>query len=345
VRTLTQRALNRALLARQLLLERARLPLPRALEAVGGLQAQYAPSMYLGLWSRLEGFTRPALTGALEDRSAIQATLMRVTIHLVAREDYWPFALATRDARRTWWVRARRGEPSAAAMAGAARTLRRRLAGGGEITRKELDALIGKDRAQGVGLWVDLVRKPPSGTWERRRADLFALAEDWIGPPDVRPADGAAHLARRYLAAFGPASRKDVASFTGIALAPLGKVLARLELRRFASEDGEELLDVPDGLLPHPETPAPPRFLGTWDANLLVHARRTGVLPEEHRPRIFGTKTPQSFPTFLVDGAVAGTWRYADGEVALSPFAELATADAAAVRAEADRLAAWHTAS
>lgn len=342
MRTLTRRELNRALLARQLLLERARLPLPRALEAVAGIQAQYAPSMYIGLWSRLEGFERDALTRALIDRSAIQATLMRVTIHLVSREDYWPFALATRDARRASWLRARRGEPTAAAMAGAARTLRRRLAGGEVIGRKELDALLGKERAQGIGLWVDLVRAPPSGTWERRRADLFALAEDWIGDPDVRPAAAAAHLVRRYLAGFGPAARKDVASFTGLPLTQVDKVLGRLELRRFAGEDGEELIDVPDGALPDPGTPAPPRFLGTWDANLLVHARRAGVLPEEHRPKLFDVKAPQSFPTFLVDGAVAGTWRYEEGEIALAPFGPLAPADEAAVRDEAARLAAFH---
>jgi hypothetical protein len=342
VRTLTRRELNRALLARQLLLERARMPLPRALEAVCGIQAQYAPSMYIGLWSRLEGFERAALTRALEDRSAIQATLMRVTIHLVSREDFWPFALATREARRARWLQARRGDPAASAMAGAARTVRRRLAGGGEIDRKELEALVGKDRAQGVGLWIDLVRAPPSGTWERRRADRFALAEDWIGPPDVRAADAAAHLVRRYLAGFGPASRKDVASFTGIALTPLDAVLRKLELRRFVSEEGEELLDVPDGPLPDPDTPAPPRFLGSWDANLLVHARRTGVLPEEHRPKLFHTKAPQSFPTFVIDGAVAGTWRYENGAVALSPFAPLAADDEAALRDEAGRLAAFH---
>jgi hypothetical protein len=343
VRTLTRRELNRALLARQLLLERARLPLPRALEAVGGLQAQYAPSMYVGLWSRLDGFERAALTRALEDRSVVQATLMRSTIHLVSPADYWPFALAVRATRRESHQRSRRGDPSAAAMAGAARTVRRRLAGGGEIGRKDLDALIGKDRAQGVGLWVDLVRAPPSGTWERRRADRFALAEDWLGPPpELSPADAAAHLVRRYLAAFGPASRKDVANFTGIALRALAPLLERLELRTFASEDGEPLLDVPDGPLPDPDTPAPPRFLGTWDANLLVHARRTGVLPEEHRPKLFDVKVPQSFPTFLLDGAVAGTWRFQDGEIALSPYAPPAPADEAALRDEAARLAAFH---
>ena len=342
MRTLTRRELNRALLARQLLLERGRLPLPRALEAVGGIQAQYAPSMYVGLWSRLEGFERQALTGALVERTVVQATLMRVTIHLVSREDFWPFALATRDVRRALWLRTRPEPTTAAAMAGAARSIRRALRGGHELKRTELEALVGKPRALGAGMWVDLVRAPPSGTWERRRADLFALAEDWVGPPSVRPREAEELLVRRYLAGFGPASRKDVASFTGYGLTALDKVLARLELRRFATEDGEELLDVPDGVLPDPDTPARPVFLGTWDATLLVHARRAGLLPEEYRPRIFNTKAPHSFPTFLVDGAVAGTWRYEDGEVALSPFAPLAPADEEAVRAEAARLAAFH---
>jgi hypothetical protein len=342
VRTLTRQELNRALLARQLLLERSDLPLPRALEQVAGIQAQYAPSMYIGLWSRLAGFERRALTDALVARTVVQATLMRMTIHLVSREDFWPFALAVRDTRRAHWLRTRPEPIGARSIAGSARTVRRQLSGGRELRRSELEALVGKDRALGAGLWVDLVRAPPSGTWERRRADLFALAEDWIGPPATTPGAAAEHLVRRYLRGFGPASRKDIASFTGIALTPLARVLGRLELRRFAGEDGEELLDVPDGPLPDPGTPAPPRFIGTWDATLLTHARRTGVLPEEHRPKIFNTKAPQSFPTFLLDGAVAGTWRYEDGEIALSPFAPLAADDEAALRVEAARLAAFH---
>lgn len=343
MQVLTRRELNRAVLARQLLLERARLPLPRALELVAGIQAQYAPSMYVGLWSRLAGLARDDLTRALESRELVQATLMRVTIHLVSPADYWPFAIATRAARRALWGRTRRDPLPAAAMAGAARTVRRRLAETGELTRRDLEELVGKPRAQGVGLWVDLVRKPPSGTWERRRADLFALAESWVGPPpELSPRAATEHLVRSYLTAFGPASRKDVASFSGIALRSLDAALARIELRRFRSEDGEELLDLPGGLLPGPDAPAPPRFLPTWDATLLVHARRSGVLPEEYRPRVFGTRTPTSFPTFLVDGAVAGTWRHVDGEVVLDPFAPLAAADEEALRAEAARLAAFH---
>jgi Winged helix DNA-binding domain len=340
VGVLTMRELNRALLARQLLLERSELPLPRALEAVAGIQAQYAPSMYVGAWSRVAGLERDALTAALHDRTVVQATLMRSTIHLVSREDFWPLALAVRDARRGSWLR-QPASPSPRSMSSAAAALRRRLSDGAVLARSEVETLLGKPRARGVGLWLDLVRVPPSGTWERRRADLYAAAEHWIGPPPA--ADGAVeHLVRRYLAGFGPASRKDVAAFTGLRLTELRPVLDRIAPARFRSEDGEELLDLPDAPLPDPDTPAPPRFLGTWDATLLVHARRTGVLPEEHRPKIFNSRIPHSKPTFLVDGAVAGTWRRADGEVALEPFAPLDPADERALSDEAERLAAFH---
>jgi hypothetical protein len=336
---LTTRQLNRALLARQLLLERGRMPLPRALERVAGIQAQYAPSMYVGLWSRLEGFERGALTSALERRSVIQATLMRSTIHLVSKADYWPLALATREARREHWRRAARDAPSPRAMAGAARRLRNAL--DGSISAKELEALLGKPAARAVGLWIDLVRVPPSGTWERRRADLYAAAEDWVGPPPEID-DPAEHLVRRYLAGFGPAARKDVASFTGLPPARLRTLLDRLELRRFESEGGEELLDLPRAPLPDPDTPAPPRFLPTWDATLLVHARRTGLLPEEHRLRIFSIRTPHSFPTFLVDGRVAGTWKHERGAIRLAPFGRLDAAARRELKQEADRLAEFH---
>ena len=334
MRTLSQRELNRALLARQLLLERGRMTLPKALERIGGIQAQYAPSMYVGLWSRLEGFERDALTRALERRSVVQATLMRQTIHLVSRADYWPLALAVREARRASWTRAARDGPSQRAMAGAARTLRAAFNGHGALSRKEIEAIVGKPRANAVGLWIDLVRVPPSGTWERRRADLYSPAEDWVGPPPAA-GDPAEHLVRRYLAGFGPASAKDAASFTGLPLQQVGAVLDRLELRRF---DGP-LFDLPRAPLPDPETPAPPRFLPTWDATLLVHARRTGLLPEEHRPKIFGIKTPQSFPTFLIDGQVSGTWRHERGRIELAPFGRLDAADRRALKEEADRLA------
>ena len=117
-----------------------------------------------------------------------------------------------------------------------------------------------------------------------------------------------------------------------------------VELRRYRDEAGRELLDLADGVLPDPATPAPVRFLPTWDATLLAHARRTAILPEEHRSLVFNTKTPHSVPTFLVDGVVAGTWRYDRGRVALAPFGDLAPAAEAALHDEAERLAAFHSA-
>jgi Winged helix DNA-binding domain len=340
-RVLTQRELNRALLARQLLLERARLPLPRALERIGGLQAQYAPSMYVGLWSRLEGFERDALTRAPERRRVVQGTLLRSTIHLVSPRDYWPFHVAIEEGRRAWWLRTHRGAMSESEMVEAAGALRAALAGG-PLHRTQIEELVGKERAQGVGLWLAMVRVPPSGTWERRRADLYALAEDWLERPDLDTDAALDHLVRSYLTAFGPASRNDVASFAGLRVGDVATALDRLTLRRFRDEDGAELLDLPRAPLPDPDTPAPVRLLPTWDAALLVHARRTGLLPEAYRPRIFGTRTPHSFPTFLVDGAVAGTWRHEGGRVTLEPFERFDASTRRELREEADRMAAFH---
>ncbi|MGH3006350.1 MAG: winged helix DNA-binding domain-containing protein [Gaiellaceae bacterium] len=340
-RVLTARELNRALLARQLLLERARATLPRALERLGGLQSQYAPSMYIGLWSRVEGFERRDLTRALERRSVVQGTLMRSTIHLVSGRDYWPFAVGIRRTRREWWLRAHPGQAAPDEMAAAAGRLKRRLVDGA-VRGAEIDELLGKPHARGVGLWLDLVRVPPSGTWERRRADLYAAAEDWLGPADATAGEGLEHLARCYLAAFGPATRRDVAEWAGLPVGEIASALERLRLRRFRAEGGEELLDLPRAPLPDPETPAPVRFLPVWDATLLVHARRTGILPEEYRPLVFNTRTPHSVNTFLVDGAVAGTWRYERGRVQLEPFARLDRAALRELREEAERLAAFH---
>jgi hypothetical protein len=333
----TERALNRALLARQLLLERGTMPLPEALERICGIQAQYAPSMYVGLWSRLAGFERDALTRALEERKVIQGTLMRSTIHLVSPRDYWPFATAVRDARRQSWLRSVRAV-SAREMAGAAQTVARRVAHG-PLPRREMEELVGKDRARGVGLWHDMVRVPPSGTWERRRADLYGDAASWLEFEPIEPADAIEHLVRSYLRGFGPATRHDIASFTGLKLGALKPALERIE-----PEDlGDGLLDLPDGLRPDPDTPAPVRFLPVWDATLLVHARRTGVLPEDLRPRVFSTRKPHGTPVFLVDGVVAGEWRYDDGHVTVDPWTKLDRETRRALDAEAERLAALHS--
>ena len=340
-RVLTQRELNRALLDRQFLLARRREGLPRALERLGGIQAQYAPSMYIGLWSRLADFERDSLTRALERRTVIQATLMRSTIHLVSARDYWPFAAGTRDARWESWQRAYKRGPTARQALAAARRVERKLADGPRARAELLEGIDGP-RFGGASTRLNLVRIPPSGTWERRRADLYGRAEDWLGPaPPVSGDEGIDLLIRRYLRAFGPASVADVASWAGMQITPVKAALERTELRHFRDEQGGLLLDLPRAPLPAADTTGPARFLPTWDATLLVNCRRTQILPEEHRPKIFHIKNPQSETTFLVDGAVAGIWKQDGKRIRLHPFGKLRRADRDELEAEAARLAEY----
>jgi winged helix DNA-binding protein len=343
---LSTRHLNRALLARQLLLERSSLPLTRAIERVAGLQSQYAPSAYIGLWSRLREFRRDALTKALEQRRVVQATLMRVTIHMVSAADYPLFAEGIRRGRRTWWLRVQRHQVEGLDMKAVAARVRHHLSPGPRRQSELIELLDSEGFPRiawsGAGLWLDVVRVPPSGTWDRRRADLYGLADQWLAPTSATEADGLKHLVRRYLGGFGPAPLNDVANWAGLPVATLRPVVERLRLRRFRDEQGGELLDLPRAPLPDPDTPAPVRFLPTWDATLLVHTRRTQILPEAYRNLVFSTKTPHSVPTFLVDGAVAGTWRYEKGRLRLEPFGRLPLAARTELKDEAERLRAFH---
>ena len=326
-RVLTSRELGRAMLARQLLLERRPLPLARAVERMGCVQSQYAPSTYVGLWSRVDGLRREAVTRALERRTLVQSTLMRSTIRRLAAR-----LLAARDR-----------DPRGAARLGAACPGRRRT--GLRRAAERLRSLLAdgprsqKEIAEaglwlpGIGLWADLVRVPPAGTWERRRADLFGLAEAWVGPePELSEVEARQHLVRRYLGAFGPATRTDIANWAGMRVGALAETLEGMELRRFSDEQGHELLDLPRAPLPGAEIPVPVRFLPTWDAILLVHARRTGILADEHRTLLFNSSNPQSERTFLVDGQVAGSWRPEGGRVRLEPFGRLSRASRAELR-------------
>ena len=340
MRVLSTRELNRALLARQHLWRRSDASIPRVLEQIGGLQAQYAPSMYVGLWSRMSGFLRPTLTRALEQRAVVQGTLMRATIHLVSAADYWPFAIAVRQSRREWFLRVYRGEADAAEFAAAAATVRSLLAGGPQ-PRKVLEETVGRRLWSGLGLWLDLVRAPPSGTWERRRADLYAVAEDWIEPVATPLPAALDLLVRRYLRGFGPASEKEIADWSGVPRETLRPALDRLALRRVVSEDGTVMVDLPGAPLPG-DVPVPVRFLPVWDATLLVHARRKAIIAEEYRPVVFNIKTPHSAATFLVDGTVAGVWRYEGGRVKVEPFAPMPRTARREVEEEASALTAFH---
>jgi hypothetical protein len=340
-RSLTQRQLNRAVLARQGLLEPFGDPLPKVLERVGGIQAQYAPSMYVGLWSRMRGLERSVLTQALGERTVVQGTLLRSTIHLVSREDYWPFAVATRDQLRQWFLRVSKGDPSAADLDDAAHRVRSALADG-PLRQTEIDALVGRSARAGINTVLDLVRIPPSGTWERRKADLHADAESWIGPPDIPASDARVLLVRRYLGGFGPATTAEIGNWAGLPVRTVAVALRQVDHVTHEADDGATLVDLPHAPLPDAGTPAPIRFLPTWDAALLVHARRARILPEEHRPKVFNSRNPHSVPTFLVDGAVAGSWRYVDGRIDLTEFDPLPRGVRRQVERAARDLTAFH---
>jgi hypothetical protein len=340
-RVLSARELNRAMLARQLLLERVKLSVPKALERVGGLQTQDSRSGYIGLWSRLAGFERETLTRALERRSVVQGTVMRITIHTVSARDYPLMTEGIRGLRRKSWQGGGHSKRvDLKKMPSIAKRVEAALKNGPRFRREVADEL-GLDGSEwnGVGMWVDLVRAPPSGTWERARADLYTLAETWLGPADASEEDGRELLLRRYLGGFGPASLKDAANWAGLPPKAFALAAESLNLRRFRDEAGAELLDLPRAPLPDPETPAPPRFLPNWDAMLLAHARRTEILPERYRALVFNPRTPHATRAFLVDGQVAGTWKVDGGRVKAEPFGRLPKGIRQELDEEAERLA------
>jgi hypothetical protein len=337
-RTLTLRELNRATLARQLLLERRRLGVVRALERHAGLQAQSAQAPFVGLWTRLEGFRRETLERALLREQAVRAVLMRGTIHLVARGDYGVFGSAVALPP---WVR-----PESAELADRLADSLREF-GREPRTRAEIIAWLreahGIDHDGGAGLWYALrtVRRithaPDSGTWKPPRETRYvAIDHEQIDPLPARE-----QLVRRYLAAFGPATRADIAEWSGLRVRELEPALAGLEpLRRFRDERGRELLDLPRAPLPAPDSRAPVRFLPRYDNLVLSHADRTRVIADDHRRTVIhGAGMVEA--TFLVDGFVAGMWRVAGGRVRVEPFSPLPRTWRREVEDEAARLEAW----
>lgn len=342
-RELSWARLNRALLARQLLLERADLPPVTAVERVGALQTQYSPSAYVGLWSRLSGFRRADLTDALTDGRILQGWVMRCTVHMVSAADHPRLTEAVRAPRRLWWSRDPRS--TGLDMDAAAATVRQLLADGPLTQARIVDGLrdagFPREAFTGVQLWVDLVRVPPAGTWERPRAHVYGLAAPPRAPVDLAGAEEL--LARRYLRGYGPATPADVARYAGWTVTHTRTVLDRLTLRVFRDPDGARLVDLPRAPLPAADAPAPVRFLSNYDGALLLgHAARARLVPPEHRHEVFHVRKPQSVPTFLVDGRVAGTWRFTGERVETAPFEPLRPGARDEVEAEAERLTAFH---
>lgn len=313
--TLTEQALNRAVLGRQLYLERSNLDIPDALDQVAGIQNQYAPNGYIGLWSRLQDFERESLTRALESGEVVQGTSLRATIHLASPRLFGLSNAAVVEERFEWWKQATK-TTEIAPVERAANLIRRELAKGPR-KRNDLMKELGLDANTWAGATalVDVIRVPPSGTWTNRRADLYGLFQSQTFDNPV------AEMVDIYLRAFGPAGAKDVSTFLGLRIGTIRPFLA--DRPTFLSPAGEVLFDIDDGLLPDPETQAPPRFLHPWEACLLVHARRSGILPEEYRPLIFNTKVPQSIPTFTIDGRVAGTWAIDANDLKITAYTTL----------------------
>jgi hypothetical protein len=353
---LTSRQLNRATLARQLLLERADLDVVAATERIGGLQAQEPASPHIGLWTRLAGFQPADLDRAIADRTVVKGTLMRSTLHVVSAADYlrlWPAIVPLLEGIR----RQDRAQPPSprrlAALRERAAAFTAEPRGLGEL-RDHLGASDGL--APDVVLWwirrrVAFAHAPSDVAWSFGRRPRLAHALGWLGADDwpASTEDALEHLVRRYLGAFGPATAADLSQWSGLAVGKLRPGIAAVDasgdLRRFTDERGRELLDLEGAPLPESDTPAPPRLLPMWDSTILAFADRTRLISDEDR-RVVVARNGDTLPTFTIDGVVAGLW-WAHAEpggrtrIAIEPFRPpLRRLDAVALEAEGERLAA-----
>jgi hypothetical protein len=313
---LSQRALNRALLERQLLLRRASVSVADAIEHLVGQQAQVPMDPYLGLWTRLDGFRPERLAEMIESRRAVRAPLMRSTIHLVTAPDLLRIRPVMQPVlERTFTTGSPFGRSLRDLDAGEVAVAGRELLEERPRSRAELTPLLlerwpghdGNALAQAVTYLLPVVQVPPRGVWGKSGQARFATAESWLGAPlasDASPDP----VVLRYLAAFGPASVMDAQSWSG--LTRLKEVFARLAtgLRVFRNEAGRELFDLPDAPRPDPETPAPPRFLPEYDNVFLGHADRTRLVSDEQRQALVAAAGTRTLRTVLIDGCVAGAW-------------------------------------
>jgi hypothetical protein len=344
---LTRRRLNRATLARQMLLQREPGSALEAVERLCGMQAQEPRPPFPGLWTRLQGFRREDLHRALHDRTVVRGTLMRGTLHLMSAADY----IAHRMTLQPMLTRslALLGTRAEGLDADEVLPVARALLGETPRTFSELRAALveafpdSNDRALGfmVRMSLPLVMIPTEERWAFPADSRFGLAEHWLGTAVSNEANTEA-LVLRYLAAFGPATAGDVQQWSGLqGVKPVLESL-RPRLVLFHDERGRTLFDLPDAPRPAEETPAPPRFLPEFDNLVLSHADRTRVLADKHRQFVLGAKNGRIPATFLVDGWVAGTWRVERkreaATLAMTPFDPLPKNVAATLAEEGDAL-------
>jgi hypothetical protein len=335
VTTLSRAELTAALAARQMLLERRRVAPAEAIRRLTPLQGQHAPAPYVALAARLVGFTRADLEEALSARRVVKTTIMRLTLHLAAARDYPAYAQLTRQARmRAWRTRyAHLDEAEVAADLGAwLRTPR-----SNDEIRERVGAYDGVAQDPYTPVifartLLPLVQPPPAGGWSHTRRPTFVVERRPL--PD--PADAAALVLRRYLAAFGPASRRDVAAWSGVAQQDFGEAWSRVRTVTRRDENGTELLDLPRAPLPPATTPLPVRLLAHWDQPLIAYADRDRIIPPEIQPLKL---TLSGDPTITVDGRVAASWSWERSgalvRLTVSPHVDLTRSARAAIRAEA----------
>ena len=336
MRTLSARELNRTLLRRQLLLRRARLPAVRAVSHLVALQAQSAPSPYLALWARVEGFRKRALTDALIDGSVLKAGVMRGTLHVLTRELY-PLLEAAHIESQSGRIRGLGVNLAAVAAswpdepleAAEARALGGRLLGSDDRWTIEFTL-----RA------LPFVRTAPVGAWPHNPPSPSVLWREPLASPEA----GAVRVVHDYLAAYGPALRRDVEQFTGFRLGQIDPALDGL--RTFADEEGRVLYDLARAPLAAADVPAPVRFLPPFDSVILAHRERTRILPDAYRDTVIRKKNATMLPTFTVDALIAGSWRAERVRgrfvVAPEPFEPLPSRVRREVEEEAQRLAAFY---
>ncbi|GAB2822906.1 winged helix DNA-binding domain-containing protein [Streptomyces daliensis] len=352
--TLTPRALGRALLARQLLTERARMTALDAVEHLVGLQAQAPRPPYFGLWSRLADFRAEELSALLLDRSAVRVSVMRGTVHLLSARDCVQLAPLTRPlyeraVRSRWRAELAGTDPQEIADAGLplVRESPRPAAELGTLLQERWPGRDPRMLSQVVRHLAPVVQIPPRGVWGRAGAPVYAAAETWLGRPMAKEPCVETVLLR-YLRAFGPASVMDAQQWSG--LTRLGEVMERLrpQLRVFTDGSGRELFDVPEAPRPDPELPVPPRFVAEYDNLVLAHADRTRLIDERDRAHL-ASRNGQVPGTVLLDGAVCGTWQTGESRGAatltVTPFRWLSDAEERELAEEGERLLAFATGS